>query len=185
MEAQAYVVSGQFWGDAIIMFVGGCLAASSFILAKKPNAKALFEKVAPYQGSIGVAMFAWGIWHVLYLVLNLKIWKDMMFGMEEGAMGITIKAAPSLGCRLFAINWIVGSVIMVVLGFLLGFGMIQAYAGKKNPAVAAKSEAMMKKLAPHQTWLGFVGIISGLLFILLMLGIPKMVHVIDMSSLKG
>ena len=176
MEA-TYTVSGTFWVDAMVMLLGGLLAASSFILAKKPDAKAMFEKVAPYQGTIGVTMFGWGLWHVLYLVLNIKIWKEMMFGISEGM----VKATPSLGCRLFAVNWIVGSLVMVVLGFLLGFGMIQAYAGKKNPAVAAKSEAMMKKLAPHQTWLGFVAVISGLLFLLLMLGIPKMAQSVSLD----
>lgn len=40
----------------ILTIAGGLIAASSFLIAKKPDAKRLFEKVAPYQGMIGLAM---------------------------------------------------------------------------------------------------------------------------------
>jgi hypothetical protein len=135
---------GAFWGNVAILFLGGCLASSSFILAKKPNAKDLFAKVAPYQGTIGVIMFFWGIWQIIYLLMNLVIFKLML------AFTITWK--------ITAIVWILTGVVSTILGFLLGFGMINAFAAKKNPAAAQKSEQMMKKLAPHQTWLGFVAI---------------------------
>jgi len=135
---------GTFWGNVAILFVGGCLASSSFILAKKPNAKDLFAKVAPYQGTIGVIMFLWGIWEVLDIVMHMDIFKALF------AFTITWK--------ITAIVWIVTALVCVVLGFLLGFGMINAFAAKKNPAAAVKSEQIMKKLAPHQTWLGFVAI---------------------------
>jgi hypothetical protein len=135
---------GAFWGNVAILFLGGCLASSSFILAKKPNAKDLFAKVAPYQGTIGVIMFFWGIWQIIYLVMNLAIFKLML------AFTITWK--------ITAVVWILTGVVSTVLGFLLGFGMINAFAAKKNPAAAQKSEQMMKKLAPHQTWMGFVAI---------------------------
>jgi hypothetical protein len=135
---------GAFWGNVAILFLGGCLASSSFILAKKPNAKDLFAKVAPYQGTIGVIMFFWGIWQIIYLLMNLVIFKLML------AFTITWK--------ITAVVWILTGVVSTVLGFLLGFGMINAFAAKKNPAAAQKSEQMMKKLAPHQTWMGFVAI---------------------------
>ena len=135
---------GTFWGNVAILFLGGCLASSSFILAKKPNAKDLFAKVAPYQGTIGVIMFLWGVWEVLDVVMHMDIFL-MLF-----AFTITWK--------ITAVVWIVTALVCLVLGFLLGFGMITAFAAKKSPAAAAKSEQIMKKLAPHQTWLGFVAI---------------------------
>ena len=136
---------GAFWGDVAILFVGGCLASSSFILAKKPNAKDLFAKVAPYQGTIGVVMFFWGIWEILHIVMNLDLFK-LLF------------AIPLITWKITAIVWVVTAVVLLILGFLLGFGMINAFAAKKNPAAAQKSEQVMRKLAPHQTWLGFVSI---------------------------
>ncbi len=146
---------GAFWGNVVILILGGSLAASSLILAKKPDAKALFEKIAPYQGTIGVVMFLWGIWEVLHILLNLDVLKALFGGP------ITLK--------LTAVVWPVTAVILLALGFLLGFGMIQAFAGKKSPEMAAKSEQMMKKLAPHQTWLGIVSIACGVWWLLFVL----------------
>ena len=40
--------------SAIIAILGGILAASSLIIAKKPNAKELIDKLTPYQGWIGL-----------------------------------------------------------------------------------------------------------------------------------
>jgi K+-sensing histidine kinase KdpD len=144
---------GRFWVNVAILFLGGALAASSFILAKKPNAKDMFAKVAPYQGTIGVIMFLWGIWDVIWLVMNLDMFK-LFF------------AIPMVTFKITAIMLPVTAVVELILGFLLGFGMIQAFAAKKNPAAAQKSEAAMKKLAPHQTWLGFVSMACAIWWIL-------------------
>jgi len=51
--------------DGLIGIAGGILAASALIIARKPNAKELIDKLTPYQGWIGVVMFGWGIWEIL------------------------------------------------------------------------------------------------------------------------
>jgi hypothetical protein len=43
----------------LITIAGGILAASALIIARKPNAKQLVDKITPYQGWIGIVMFFW------------------------------------------------------------------------------------------------------------------------------
>jgi hypothetical protein len=59
------------------------------------------------------------------------------------------------------------------IGFLLGFGMINAFAIKKNPQMAAKAEGVLKKLAPWQGTLGIIGIITGIYWLLFALFLWK------------
>ncbi len=49
----------------------GVLGASNLIIAKKPDAKELIAKMAPYQGWIGAVSALWGVWGIISAVLNL------------------------------------------------------------------------------------------------------------------
>ncbi len=40
----------------VILLAGGLLGAANLIVAKKPNAKELIDKLTPYQGWIGVVL---------------------------------------------------------------------------------------------------------------------------------
>src|SRR5689334_7973462 len=51
----------------------GILAASGFIIKRMPNAQSLIDKIAPYQGWIGIVMFGWGIWETLHSVLGISL----------------------------------------------------------------------------------------------------------------
>ncbi|MBK8269599.1 MAG: hypothetical protein IPK83_15375 [Planctomycetes bacterium] len=44
--------------SVLVLLAGGVLGASNLIVAKKPDAKALIEKLSPYQGIIG-ALSCW------------------------------------------------------------------------------------------------------------------------------
>ena len=57
--------------SAIIAIIGGIIAASSLIVAKKPNAQELIDKLTPYQGWIGVVLTFWGVWGILQSILNI------------------------------------------------------------------------------------------------------------------
>ncbi len=57
-------------------------------------------------------------------------------------------------------------ILQILLGVLLGYGLIASKVGGKNPEMAAKGEAMQKKLAGIQTPLGFVAIITGAIWLL-------------------
>ncbi len=125
----------------------GLLAVPSLILSKKPDAKALFDKVAPYQGWIGVIFCLWGIWGIIDSLLNIS---------------------PLLSLVPFLwIIWFVGTVLMALLGFILGFGLIKKHALSKNPAADAKGEAFLKKLLPLQGMLGILAIVVGIIQILI------------------
>ena len=58
---------------AIILVICGALAAASFIVAKKPNAKELLDKLAPYQGWIGLVVCLWGAWTIISCFLSLGL----------------------------------------------------------------------------------------------------------------
>jgi hypothetical protein len=128
------------------LIVGGIIAASGLIIARKPDAKQLIDKLTPYQGWIGVALFLWGIWDTIHVVSNI---------------GILFKAK-----FLLAVFLLVAVVTELLLGFLLGFGLITKYALSKNETALAKGQAIRAKLAPLSGIIGIAGIIVGILVFL-------------------
>jgi len=112
----------MIWVTIAVMFCGGVLAASNLIIAKKPDAKELIDKLVPYQGWIGIVMFLWGIWDTIHV-------------LTSGWFSI-ISIIP-----LTAIVILVAVLVEVVLGFLLGFGLISKYALSKNEQAMAKGKA--------------------------------------------
>jgi hypothetical protein len=156
------MISWYFWVTSLILIVGGALAASSLILAKKPNAKDLFLKIAPYQGSIGVVMFLWGIYDLLFNFL-----------FHIGSF-FEIFKIPTIWWKLFGIFAIVGFVCELVVGALLGASLITSNIAKKSPEMAAKAEVMIKKVAPWQTIFGIVAIIAGIYWLLFSLFLWKL-----------
>lgn len=129
----------------LITIAGGILAASALIIARKPNAKQLIDKMTPYQGWIGVVMFVWGIKEIFGAVTNM--------GM--------LKAAPVLW-----IFWLASGVADLLVGFLLGFGLIAKYALGRSPTAEARSQSLRLRLAPYQGVLGLFAIAMGTLYIL-------------------
>jgi hypothetical protein len=128
----------------LITIVGGILAASALIIARKPNAKDLIDKITPYQGWIGIVMFFWGIWGTLDCVRGI------------GALS----SAP-----LFWLFWMASSAADLVVGFLLGFGLITKYALGRNLAAQARGQQIRAKLAAYQGVFGLLAIATGSLFI--------------------
>lgn len=124
----------------ITLIILGLLAVPSLLLSKKPNAKELFDKVAPYQGWIGVIFAIWGVWGIISAVLNLS-W---------------LTAAP-----IYWVSWLAVSVVEAALGFILGYGLIAKHALSKNPQAAQKGEELLAKLTPLQGKLGIFAIILG------------------------
>jgi len=129
--------------SALIAIVGGLIAASGFIVSKKPNAKDLLDKLTPYQGWIGVVLTFWGLWGAIQLVLNI------------GDIGIV---------------WIIAFAVCVVefiVGFLLGYGLISKYVLEKNEEAKEKGQALRLKLTKYQIPSGMALIILGVLSIIL------------------
>jgi len=128
----------------IIPVLGGLLAASGFILSKRPDAKHYLDKIAPYQGFIGLAMFGDGLYNITSL---------MHLSWFSGVAKITvIILVPSL----------------ILVGFLLGFSLATKYLFRGGGGAAAQEKAasIQKKLAAYSAPLGFASIIGGLLFLI-------------------
>jgi hypothetical protein len=125
-----------------IIVVGGILAAASLIVARKPNAKDLIDKLTPYQGWTGVVMAFWGVWGIINSLRFLSV----------------LSAAP--------ITWIFAlsaSVIMLAVGFLLGFGLLTKWTLSGSPAAQLRGQQLRAKLAPMQGTLGILAIAVGLI----------------------
>ena len=128
----------------LITIAGGILAASGFIIKRKPNAQQLIDKLTPYQGWIGMVMFGWGIWETLHAVLGMSL----------------LKSHP-----LMWVFWLLTGVADLLVGFLLGFGLITHYALSKNPAAMQRGQQLRSKLVGIQAPLGALAVIMGALYI--------------------
>ncbi|NMH89025.1 hypothetical protein [Flavivirga algicola] len=126
------------WGITLILL--SIVAVPSLLLSKKPNAKELLEKIEPYQGWIGFIFFCWGVWGVITSVLNLHM----------------LTTRPIWWTTLLA-----GCIVEAILGFMLGFGLINKFILSKNEAAKEKANNLRAKLAPKQGKLGVVGLIVG------------------------
>ncbi len=127
-----------------LLIVGGLLAISSLIVAKKPDAKATLDKLVPFQAGIGVALLALGIF---YLVTNLSVFK--LFSIYP-VLALTAVA------MIFS---------AILLGFMFGMPQIAKWMPGEGGA-EQKGMELSRKLAPFQVIIGLVGIGSSLLALL-------------------
>ena len=128
---------------SIIALLGGIIATSSVIIAKKPNAKELIDKITPYQGWIGVILAVLGAIGIIQLVLNLSA---------------------------FSVGWLVGlatTIVQFIVGFLLGYGLISKYVLEKNETAKEKGQELRLKLVKYQVPAGFTLIVLAVLSIIL------------------
>jgi hypothetical protein len=116
----------------------GILAVPSLILAKRPDAKEMLAKIAPFQGWIGVVSAFWGVWLVLNMVLHIGVYLHF----------------PVTFATLLA-----DGVLQAGLGFILGIGTMKTFI--KDPTAQAKMDETLTKLAPHQGRLGLVAVCVG------------------------
>jgi len=127
----------MIYGISLVLL--SIIAVPSLILSKKPNAKELLDKVAPYQGWIGVVFCFWGIWGIISAFLNMS-W---------------LSVAP-----IWWITLLAGSIVEAGLGFMLGYGLISEYLAKNDEA-KQKAELIRAKIAPKQGQLGLLGLAVG------------------------
>ncbi len=129
----------MIYGITLILL--SIIAVPSLVLAKKPNAKELLEKIEPYQGWIGLVFCIWGVWGIVTSILNIG-W---------------LTTAPIWWVTLLA-----GSIVEATLGFMLGFGLINQLFLGKNEKAKEKAAEIRTKIAPKQGKLGVLGIIVGI-----------------------
>ena len=117
------------------LIVLGGLGASNLIIARKPDAKELIGKIAPYQGWMGAVSALWGVWGLISAILSLGL----------------LTTFP-----IWWATWVATDVILVALGLLLGIGTLKTFI--KQPQAVEKMDMLVAKLAPKQGVLGLVGI---------------------------
>lgn len=129
---------GLFGG--IWLAILGVLGAADIIIAKKPDAKELIAKMAPYQGWFGAVSALWGVWLVISAILNM------------GLLGT------------FPIRWALWlgtGVCCAGLGLLFGIGVLKTFI--KNEQAQAKMDETVAKVMPIRSKLGIASIIVGVL----------------------
>lgn len=117
----------------IISILGGVIAASSYIVSKKADAKELIDKLVPYQGWIGVILLIWSINNLFRLFGNFR--------------GITL---------LFV-------VAQFIVGFLLAYSLLSQYLFKNSEEAIEKGQQLRAKLVQYQVPAGIGLIILGFL----------------------
>ncbi len=134
--------------NGLWLAVLGALGASSLIIAKRPDAKDMIAKLAPYQGWIGAVSALWGVWGIISSVLNLG-W---------------LSVAP-----IYWVTFLADSVLQFGLGLILGIGVLKTFI--KQPAAQAKMDDLITRMQPKQGMMGLVAIgvgiwmvVSGFLF---------------------
>lgn len=127
--------------SAIIAIIGGLIAASSLLVAKKPNAQELIDKLTPYQGWIGVILLVWSI---------------------RGMLGLM---------SYFSIIYLIIIIVEFVVGFLLAYGLLSKYLLEKNETAKAKGQILRVKLAKFQVPAGVILLLLGLYSLLISFGI--------------
>ncbi len=129
------------------LIVLGILGAASLIIARRPDAKQLIDKIVPFQGWFGAASVFYGIWDIISAVLNMGL-------MSAGVLW-----------SIWWILWLVAGLLQISLGLLLGVGVIKSFV--KDDAAKAKMDQTVVKLVPFQGTLGIISIAVGIAYTVL------------------
>ena len=122
----------MFWVHIITLILAGALAASPIILGKRPDAKTLMDKLAPFQGVIGIVAIVLGIISAIDLIPNI---------------GVLFKAR-----FIYALAALLAMLCELGLGFILGYGLIDRYVLKGGGA------GVLKAIEPFKVLGGLVAI---------------------------
>lgn len=136
-----------------LLIAAGILAISSLIVAKKPDAKALIDKLVPFQAFIGLGLLVFGLLNLIRAITN----KPSIFDI--------LSAAPVIGLTALAVI-----VTSVLLGFMFAMPQIAKWLPGGSNA-EQKGLELSQKLAPFQVVLGLVGIGAAVLWLLFRLRI--------------
>lgn len=131
----------------ILVIVGGLLAISDIVVAKRPSVRPVLRKLLPYQAAIGVALFVGGGYFLVTWLLEL------------GALFSMLRFLPLFTIAMFAMM-----ATSVVLGFLLAVPDLTRRGAQSHAKL--KLRELAHHLAPHQTWIALAGIAAGVVMLL-------------------
>jgi hypothetical protein len=127
-----------------VLILGCILALSGLIVAKKPDAKEMIDKLVPFQALIGVGMIVLGVINFIRMLPSLT--DSLKVNLLMAAAALTI----------------VG--VSVLLGAL--FGMPQIAKMIPDAQAEQKATQLSQKVAPYQVLLGLVGLGACVLYFL-------------------
>ena len=143
-------MSSMGFVSALALVLCGLMASASLIVKKKTNATQWINKLIPHQGRIGVLVMLWsiiGLIHSLIIVKNVNDYNDLW---------------------LWWFLYLGSNIMGIMLGFLLGFNMINKFLAEKETQMswAEQEEAprqkaarsLYEKIVPIQIPLGLAGI---------------------------
>jgi hypothetical protein len=122
---------------AVVLFVLSILAASTRIVARRPDAQKYIEMIRPYQAGIGFAGCFWGLFVILVEIWHLRL----------------LDRAP-----VWWLSYVVAGALLAGLGFLMGYSLLSQHVLGRSPEMAKHGEAALAKLRPYQITLGYLGI---------------------------
>ncbi len=125
----------------VMLVLLGIVTAPCILLSKKPNAQQRLDKIAPYQGWAGIIFLLWGLFGVIFSIINIKL---------------------LTGWPIWWITLLAGALVELVLGFVLGYNLLNQYILSKNETIAAKCGEIIAKLRPMRNKLGLIGIAVGI-----------------------
>jgi hypothetical protein len=124
----------------LLAIIAGALAAANIVIEKLPNTKEYIEKMIPYQAVIGAVA----------LVLSvLKLLDAFALKMDNFSLIINLCCIASTA----------------IVGFLLGFPMVQQFMANDENS-KAKAEEIRKKLSAYQVIAGLIALGSGVYVLL-------------------
>jgi hypothetical protein len=121
--------------NILLLILAGILAISGLIVAKKPNARELIDKLLPFQALIGVVLLAFGLVNLLRSLSGISY----MFRTFPGIVTFLVL------------------VTSILLGFMFGMPQIAKWL-PGNSAAEQKGQQLTAKLAPYQVIIGLVGL---------------------------
>lgn len=124
----------------LLAIIAGALASANIVIEKLPNTKEYIEKMMPYQAVIGAVA----------LVLSvLKLLDAFALKMDNFSLIINLCCIASTA----------------IVGFLLGFPMVQQFMANDENS-KAKAEEIRKKLSAYQAIAGLIALGSGVYMLL-------------------
>lgn len=128
----------------ILLILGGILAISNLIVAKKPDAQEMINKLVPFQGGIGVALLVFGVLNLFDALRLLKV----------------MSALP-----LMSVSIITVVACSILLGLLFGMPLVAKWIPGDSPA-EQKVAALSAKIGGFQVIIGLAGIVGSLVWLL-------------------
>jgi hypothetical protein len=130
---------------ALVLIAGGLLAASTVIVARRPDAQQVINRLVPFQAMIGVALLAFGFINMIRL-------------LTSGTLGALSRVPFFFASHLCVLG------CSVLLGFLFGMPLISRLVPGSSSA-EQKAAELAQKIAAFQIMLGLLGIVASLVYI--------------------